>query len=181
MARAGSDIKTLDDLKGRRFAFGPRGDVVLDKAALEFLESSGVPKSELRSLLPGQRQHHLNSHEVANEVAYVIGTDAGVIEADEFDNYPETGGRWLPLAATFSRDQFRELGRTKPIRTAALAAGPVVAGAHADEELIQKTQAFLLSAHSDRPKVTRSLGFARFLAPQMGPAADLQTASRAGS
>jgi hypothetical protein len=157
-----SYIAYLGHLTGNFFAFGPKNDPVLTEATLAYLEAAGVPGSELKSLLPGRHQHHLSSREAAKEVAYLIGTDAGVIEAAEFDAYPETGGRWFPPPVTFSKDQFRELGRTESVRVEAIPPGPFLAGKQTDPELVEKMRRFLLNVHEKHPSAVRSLGFASF-------------------
>ncbi len=182
VARAGSDITSLSDLKGKFFAFGPLGDPVLATATLAYLEANGVPASELKSILPGQHQHHISSREAAKEVAYLFGTDAGVIEADEFDAYPETGGRWFPPPLTFSKDQFRELGRTEPVKIETIGAGPFLAGKHTDPELVQRMREFLLAANKEHPAALTSLGFSAFRSFEGDPLREIEqlaaTASR---
>ena len=162
IARAGADISELADLKGRFFAFGPKDDPVLADATLACLEAAGVPPSELKSLLPGRHQHHISSREAAKEVAYLIGTDAGVIEAAEFDAYADTGGHWFPPPVTFSKDQFRVLGRTEPVRVETIGEGPFLAGKHTDAELVEKMREFLLSAAAKHAAGVTSLGFSAF-------------------
>ena len=129
VARASSSIKQTADLEGRRFAFGPKNDPVLHQAAADVLAEAGVAVSALKTLIPGQLQFHISSREAAKEVAYgITGTEAGIIEAGEFDDYPETGGRWIPFLETFSKDQFRVLGRTPATRVETMGEGPLIAG-----------------------------------------------------
>jgi len=165
VARAKSSIEGISDLKGKRFAFGPRNDPVLHEATVAYLAESGVAASELKTLIPGQLQFHISSREAAKEVAYGIGTEAGVIEGDEFDAYPSTGGRWIPFAETFSKDQFRVLGRTAATRVDTMGEGPFIAGDRTERELVAKVRDFLLSAEKEHPAVVKSLGFARFRPP----------------
>ncbi len=170
VAKADSGIQTLEDLKGQRFAFGPNGDEVLHKATVALLEESGVPPKELMTLIPGIPQCHISSKEAAKEIAYGIGTSAGVIEAEEFDAYPETGGKWSLFDwYNYSKDQFRELGRTPEVRIETMGAGPFVAGDHTDQELVAAVRGFLLGAREEHPEALHDLGFSRFRAPPADP------------
>ncbi|MCH7813822.1 MAG: PhnD/SsuA/transferrin family substrate-binding protein [Planctomycetes bacterium] len=181
VARAGSDIETVADLKGRHFAFGPRNEPVLHLAALAYLTRQGVTADDLRTLLPGQLQFHISSFEAAKEVVYglakpveALATEAGVIEAEEFDAYPETGGRWLPLAITYSKDQFRVLGRTEPHRVDTMGEGPFIAGAQAEADLVEAVRDFLLTAADEHPEVPHSMGFSRFRTAPSDPTDEIK-------
>jgi len=157
VAKADSDIQSIGDLAGQRFAFGPHSDPVLHYAAAAALRAEGVSIDKIqREVLPvvNTLQYHISSAEAAKEVAYGT-TPAGVIDQAEYEAYPETGGRLFPLK--FSKDQFRVLGRTKPVEV-----GPFVASAKADEALVESVREFLLSAGAKRPNVTTSLGIAAF-------------------
>ncbi|HUU94505.1 MAG TPA: PhnD/SsuA/transferrin family substrate-binding protein [Phycisphaerae bacterium] len=180
VAGAKSDIGGIKELRGRRFAFGPRGDAVLHDATLLTLADAGVARSDLATLIPGVLQFHISSREAAKEVAYGL-TGAGVIEAEEFDAYPATGGRWVPFAETFSKDQFRELGRTPAIREQTMGEGPFVAGPHTDRELAERVRAFLLAAKRDNPQVVRSLGFGRFRPAPADPTDEIKHLAEASS
>jgi len=174
VARATSAIQEMSDLKGQFFAFGPQDDPVLFHATVAALKASGVALSDIRTLFPGQQQCHIASRECAKEIIYGLGTEAGVIEAEEFDAYPATGGRWIPLAETFSKDQFRVLGRTEPVEVISLGAGPWVAGGHADPKVVERVREFLLQADRAHPDVLRSLGFARFRAAPGDPSREIR-------
>jgi ABC-type phosphate/phosphonate transport system substrate-binding protein len=131
-------------------------------------------------LVPGLLQFHHSSREAAKEVAYGM-TGAGVIEAAEFDAYPDTGGKWIPFAETFSKDQFRELGRTPQVREDTMGEGPFVAGDQTDRETVDKVRRFLLSAETDSPQVVRSLGFARFRPAPADPMDEIKRLAKATS
>jgi hypothetical protein len=165
VANAKSQVQTVADLKGQRFAFGPKDDPVLHHAALAFLAEHGVAESDIQVLVPTVLQFHINSREAAKEIAYGPLTAGGVIEAEEFDAYPETGGSTILITESFSKDQFRELGRTKPITVDTMSAGPFLAGSRADPELVEKVRLFLLSAAKEHPQCLHAMGFARFNAP----------------
>lgn len=164
IAKAKSEIQSLGDLKGRRFAFGPKNDAVLHRAALSYLEANGMAASEIKTLLPGQLQHHFSSTEVAKEIAYGVGTDAGVVEAADFDSWPETGGRWFPLPVTFSKDQFNVLGRTPEVVVETIGEGPFLVGDHVDEGIVSAMRTFLLEADTKHRRALDDLGFAKFRA-----------------
>ena len=182
VAKADSDIKTLADLKGRRFAFGPKGDAVLFADTVATLEDAGVGLSDLKFLLPGVPQCHISSDEAAKEVAYVMGTESGVIEAEEYDAYPETGGKWSLFSWTFSKDQFRELGRTPEMRVETIGEGPLVARDGLDEELVASVREFLVTARHEHPEVVHALGFSSFRMPPADPAGEVKRlAASAGS
>lgn len=178
VANAHSSIQSIPEISGRRFAFGPAGDPVLDQAAKETLEAAGLPieaiAKELVSLnketliTVNSLQHHITADETAYEIAYLIGTDAGVIEAGDYEAWPETGGNML--LRTFSKDQFRILGKTPSVKMETIDDGPFVASRSADPELVDEVTAFLLNAKKDNRKELRSLGLAYFAPPQTGSA-----------
>lgn len=96
VADADSGIRSISELRGKRFAFGPSGDPILDTAAKEALQKAGVAIDDLkREILPipGTLQYHLSSFEVAKEIVYG-GTPAGVIDHDEFESLPARGGKF---------------------------------------------------------------------------------------
>ncbi len=166
VASAKSAIQDLAQIKGKRFAFGPKGDPVLAVATLQALAASGVAKEDIqKELLPiipnaDWLQYHISSVEATKEVVYGIGTEVGVIEASEYESLPETGARLLPLR--FAKDQFRVLGETETIHSETSLAGPFLASLQADPERTRKVVEFLSAAHSDNTKALRDIGLARF-------------------
>ncbi|MFQ5461191.1 MAG: phosphate/phosphite/phosphonate ABC transporter substrate-binding protein [Phycisphaerae bacterium] len=172
VADATSDIRSLEDLRGRPFAFGPRTDPVLFYKTLEVLDEAGISPSDLRQEIvltgfDGSLQHHRNSRQTAREIVYGLRAQAGVIEAAVFETYPPTGGRWFPLAYTFSKDQFIELARTDPVEAITLPDALFVAAEHVDDALIRRVQEFLVAAHVRAPDALHALGFGRFSMPPM--------------
>ncbi len=156
VAAASSDIKTIGDIAGKRFAFGPPGDPVLHYAALAALHAAGVPTNKIRrEIIPyDSLQYHMNSREVAKEIVY--GTShVGVIDREMYNQLPDTGGGWIPLR--FSKDQFRVLGEASPVQP-----GPVVASTKSDPKLVQSVTSFLLNVEEQSPQVATSLGVAGF-------------------
>lgn len=184
VARVSSSIQSIGDLKGKRFAFGPAGDVVLDLAAKEALRTGGVNPDELQKELlpvPNTFQHHISANESAYEVVYGIGTEAGVIEQADYDAYPQSGGSIL--LRTFAKDNFKVLGQTSPVSIDTIPEGPVLAAKHTDDKLVGSVQSFLLSAQKDEPAAMRTLGLSGFHAPQGDVQAEMQrlaSAERAG-
>jgi ABC-type phosphate/phosphonate transport system substrate-binding protein len=178
---ANSGVQTMEDLKQRRFAFGPKDDVILHRAALETLAEAGISEQDLgRELLPvpGALQHRVSSFEVAKEIVYGLDADAlrtagGVIELADYNTYPDTGGHLLPMA-TVSKDQLRILARTKSVRVMPIVDGPVVASAEADPELVSTVRAFLLEAGEKNRDVLRDLGVQPFCEPSTQPREDLK-------
>jgi len=174
VARAGSDISTIADLKNKRFAFGPPGDPVLDKAAKSTLEAGGITTNDLQQelvalhgktiLTVNNLQHHISANETAFEIAHGIGTQAGVIEASDYESWPDTGGN--VLLRTFSKDQFRILARTDEIPMNTMPAGPVVAAHDADADLVSEVAAFLKNTRHAHRDALMTMGLACFEAPE---------------
>jgi ABC-type phosphate/phosphonate transport system substrate-binding protein len=166
---ATSKVQSIGDLKNRRFAFGPKDDAVLHTGALVVLEEGGITKDDIAKEVlpvPGQLQHHLSSKDVAKEVVYglavgELGTGGGVIEEAEYLALPETGGKLLPLPS-YSKDQFRILGRTKPIAVATFDDGPLLASKETDPQLVITVREFLLAAATEHTNVMADLGLAEF-------------------
>jgi ABC-type phosphate/phosphonate transport system substrate-binding protein len=168
---AKSNVQSISDLKGRRFAFGPKDDPVLHTAALVVLEQGGVTADDLAKEVlpvPGSSQHHSSSSEAAKEVVYGLsvgdlGTAGGVIEESDYLALPQTGGKLLPMS--LSKDQFRILGRTESVAIDTIDSGPVLAARSADPQLVTVVQKFMFSAPTDNPDVLRDLGLASFDQP----------------
>jgi len=166
VARTYSDIKTLEDIRGHRFAFGPAGDPVLDTGARAALEAASVPVDSLQKELlpvPNSLQHHISSNETAYEIVYGLGTDVGVIEKSEYDAYPDRGGSFL--TRTFSKANFRVLGETKSVRVETIPAGPFLASPEADPAVVTQVQKYLLAAHDKDPGALAAMGLAGFRVP----------------
>ncbi len=185
VADSNSEIKTLADIPGNRFSFGPAGDSVLDTKARETLMANGVGIDTIKKELlpiPNTFQHHISSAESAYEIAYGIGTSVGVIDKTEYLDYPESGGSFL--LRTFGKDSFRVLAETDPVRVETIPEGPFIAAGDTDEELIQRVQGFLLSASENDQPALNAMGLAGFVTPvgdvnsQLARLALAQTASK---
>ena len=166
VASAKSDIRSIAEVKGKRFAFGPKDDPVLATAALKALEAAGVAKDDIqKELLPlipnvDRLQYHISSHEAAKEIVYGLGTVVGVIEESHCESLPETGGRLIPLR--FAKDNFRVLGMTETVQSETSLAGPFIASSQADPEITRKIVEFLSTAQAEHRKALHDVGLARF-------------------
>ena len=170
VANANSNIMSIPEISGKRFSFGPQGDPVLDVAAKDALQAAGLPIESIAKELVGlskdtlisvnSSQHHISSDESAYEIAYLIGTDAGVVEASDYEQWPEKGGSLL--LRTFSKDQFRVLGKTESVVVNTIDEGPFVASTTTDPGLVDQVTGFLLAANNTNNRQLRTLGLARF-------------------
>ncbi len=166
VARADSDVRSIEDIRGRRFAFGPRGDRVLFDAALAALEASGVKPEEIKKEIlpiPNSYQYHISSAEAAFEVVYGLGTEVGVIDAADYEEYPDSGGSFL--LRSFGKDNFRILVRTKEISEETIAEGPFLASAEADPEDVKRVVEFLLARTAKQKRVFAAMGLSGFQPP----------------
>lgn len=166
VAAASSPVYALSDLVGQRFAFGPAGDPVFDRGAVEALEKSGVPVDSLKKEMipiPGGRQFHETTRGAARAIVYDFGTYAGVIDEAEYLAMNDMGGRFLPGVFTFSKDQFRILGRTQTLPSYPVARLRFVAATQTDAALIRTVRSFLLSADETHPSAVAALGINRFV------------------
>lgn len=160
---ADSNIRSIEQLKGKRIAFGPIGDRVTHLAALEMLEANGIPRDSIpRELLPipGMFKHHISSFETAIAAIYerVLGLEAGFVHKRDYEKWPETGGSLLLLSV--SKDQLVILGETEPVPS--LPEGPVLASAKADEELVEHVTRFLTVDLPRNKKLCSRLGLRRY-------------------
>lgn len=177
VASARSEITTVQDIAGKRFAFGPAANVSLQEpadtelhdATLKTLAEGGIPLDKIQATvlpIPTREQFHLTWEETAKEIAYGPGTPAGVLDADYFESLPETGGRWNPVKPTFSQDQFRVLGKTDPIVIDTFDKGPFVASNKTDEKTVAKVRKFLQQPSDRDRQAMASLGIGRFTLAQ---------------
>lgn len=181
VARAKSDVQSFADIKGKRFAFGPIGDAVLDVAAKEALVANGVPLDDIqREVLPVPTafQHHISSNEAAYEVVWGLGTElglgteVGVIEREEYDAMPESGGSLL--LRTFGKDNFRVLGETKVVRIDTIPEGPLLASTETDPKLVEEVREFLVTAGKKHSRELTAMGLAGFDPPPADVQAELE-------
>jgi len=149
-----SDVQSLDQLKGKRFAFGPRNDPILHIAAGQALIDAGVELGGLAKELLPPYGFHVNSFEAAKAALYE-GAAAAAVTESVFESWPESGG--LLLQGKLGRDRFRILGKTPPVPNRAF-----LAGAKVDPKLVARVREYLLEQVQDQPKVLESLGVGSF-------------------
>ncbi len=154
VVRAGSPIKTLSELKGKRFAFGPRNDPILHLAARQVLAREGITEKDIpREIIP-PFGHHLNSYECAKAVLFE-GVPAGVVDELEFESWPAKANILTTLSVC--QDGFRILGRTDPVPE-----GPFLAGANTDAQLVSRVRELLTAKLKGNTAVLGKLHYSDF-------------------
>ncbi len=165
IAAAKSDIKSIADIKGKKFAFGPREHPVLFAAAAEALNREGIALDDLQKELlpvPGSLQSHVSGQEAVKAVVYEPGTFVGVVDEIAYEKWPETGGKLIPLR--FSRDQVRVLGKTVPVPEIAF-----LVSTQCDAKVAETVRRILLEPGGEDGKTLKPLGLARFAAGDAAP------------
>jgi ABC-type phosphate/phosphonate transport system substrate-binding protein len=162
VAKSTSDVQTLADCRGQRFAFGPEGDLLLDHATVAALKKAGVAVSDLRRELPplsltGRLHAVGGSGDVAKAVAFDLTIPCGVVDEITFKSLPETGGSMLSGP---SRDQFRVLGETEPVPEMVVVAGP-----KADPAKTLLLKNFLIARAKENEAICQQMGVAGFAEP----------------
>ncbi len=161
IAKAGTDIKQLSDCKGRRFAFGTRGDPLSDYAAQEALREAGVPPKELvKELLPPPFAFDGRLYRGGEVVQTLLGdltVNAGVIDEIAYAAMPDSGGNFITGP---SKDQFIVLGTTMPVPERILVAGPA-----ADPKLVAAMKRFFLEEIPKDAEICQQMGVKGFAEP----------------
>lgn len=154
---ARSTIRSLSDIRGHRFHFMPRGDLLND-AALGALLAAGVPRAELDRGILGLEldTFHISSHEVAKSV--VLENAAGVIDEADYDRWRDTGGSVLLLRP--SKDEVRVIGHTVEVPE-----GPVLVSNETPPELAERVLDYLMNVASRQPLALAPLGISGFAEP----------------
>jgi hypothetical protein len=160
VANVNSKVNVLADCRGKRFAFGPHKDLLLDYAARAALRNAGVQEADLtRELPPISITGRLNlgsAMDVLRIVAFDLTVHAGVVDAATFAKLPDTGGNFVTGP---SKDMYRIIGTTDRIP------GPIVlASPTADAVQTQKLQNFLLTHVSKDETICAQLGLKGFRA-----------------
>lgn len=155
---AKSPIRSVTDLKGLRFHFMPRGDV-LNEGARGVLQDAGIGERDTdRGVLGlGFDTYHISSLEVAKSVV-IEGRAAGVIDASDYERWPQKGGSVSLLVP--SQDEVRVLAETVPIPE-----GPVVVSEHTSPELANKVADYLINRLSREPVILATMGCRGFASP----------------
>ncbi len=153
-----SPLNSLADLRGRRFHFLPK-DNVLNEAALGALMEAGLTRDELNKGLfgLGLDTSHISSLEVAKSVA-LEDRSAGVIDEADYNAWPESGGSLLLLLP--SRDQVKVIAQTVRVPE-----GPVMVSIHTTPEMRERVSNYLLNVVSGRKAVLDLLGVKGFAPP----------------
>lgn len=163
VTKAKSHVKSVNDIAGKRFAFGKYHDLLTDYAARRALEAADVPlKKLLPELLPTTVALPIDGRlycgdGVSKIVVWDLTINAGVIDEVEFNKLPETGGN--PITGP-SKDQFQILGETPAVPEIVIVAGPA-----ADAAATEKLKDFLLNQAKDDPKIKEQLGITGFAEP----------------
>jgi ABC-type phosphate/phosphonate transport system substrate-binding protein len=154
---ANSEIKAIEDLRGKRVAFGPRDDARTHHAGLAVLHEHGIRKTDL-SLellpLPGSLKHCRTMRDVAQSV---LSGDcaAGFIDEDAFDAFPQSADQNEP-----ARDRLRVIARTMPTPEKLVIQSPKV-----KPETVRKVTDFLLSVDQKHPEALRPLLLSAYKEP----------------
>jgi len=155
---ASSPIQTVEELRGRKVAFGPLADARTHHAGLMLLAEHGLSATDL-SLellpLPGSLKHFPHMRGVAQSV--INGSsDAGLIDVAAWERFPESDAR--PDEPV--RDKLRVLAATVPLPDALILRSPTL-----DDATAGKVRQFLLSAASTAPDALRPLHLGGYHAP----------------
>lgn len=159
VAKADSELKSLADCKGRRFVFGPGGDLLLEHATIEALRKGGVEPKELTTELPplsldGRLRALGGSAEIAKVVAFDLTVSAGVVDEVTWKSLPDSGGSILSGA---SKDKLRIIGETEAVPEMVVVASPKT-----DPARVQMLREFLLAGVTKQPEVCQQLGVSGF-------------------
>ncbi|MEE8170612.1 MAG: PhnD/SsuA/transferrin family substrate-binding protein [Phycisphaerae bacterium] len=158
VASAGSDVNTLADCKGKRFAFGPAHDLLYDYATRAALRSAGIGDKDLATEIPpislNGRLHRPSGKDVARVVAFDLTIPAGVIDEITFRNLPDKGGS---LITGPSKDMFRMIGGTASVPGAV-----VVASDQADPVAVEKLRGFLTMRVKNEADICKQMGVSGF-------------------
>ncbi|MFQ5807244.1 MAG: phosphate/phosphite/phosphonate ABC transporter substrate-binding protein [Phycisphaerae bacterium] len=155
---ANSKIESVEQLRGKTVAFGPRGDARTHHAGLALLREHGLKKTDL-SLevfpLPGALKHFPKMRDIAQSV--INGScDAGFIDEAAFDAFEQTS----EVEGEPTRDKLRVLARTVPVPEKLVIRSP-----KAKAETVSQVADFLLTAGERHPDVLRPLLFSAYQEP----------------
>lgn len=149
-----SGLQSLDQLKGRRFAFGPANDPLLHIAPVDALIQAGVNIDQLTKEILPPFGFHISSHEAAKAALYG-GVQAAVVDEQEFTSWPEQVSGLFKTA--LPRGSFRVLAKTKPVPN-----GPFLAGSKTDPQMVERVRTFLLEESANQPELLKALGIGGF-------------------
>lgn len=153
-----SEIRDVDQLAGKKVAFGPADDARTFAAALLLLRKSGVQKSDLsRELLPipGSLLHIADGTQTARHVLKKQCA-AGFIDEATWNQLPDVPGKGNDPA----RSELRVLARTEPLPDRLLVCSPKL-----QPPMRDKARAFLMSVGHEHPEALRSLRITGYQPP----------------
>lgn len=153
-----SKTESLAQIKGLRFHFMPKGDV-LNEAALGALVAAGVDSKSIDRGILGLELDttHISSLEVAKSVVLEENA-AGVIDEADYNSWPDHGGSLVLLSP--SKEQVRVIGKTIRVPE-----GPVLVSTETPPELVEKMREYLLEVVGNRKLVIGTLGYNGFAPP----------------
>jgi ABC-type phosphate/phosphonate transport system substrate-binding protein len=160
VVKADSAIKDLSELKGKRFAFGPRNDPILHTGAMQLLAKAGISQKDIPGEVLPPYGYHLNSYESAKAVLFE-GVPAAVVDELDFESWPPKTNILTTLSVCQSG--FRIIGRTDPVPE-----GPFLASVKADPQQVAKIRELLINKIKGNHNV---LGRLHYKAFQAGDAA----------
>lgn len=155
---ADSQIRSIEELRGKKIAFGPANDARTHLAGLELLSRNKLSKTDL-SLevlpIPGSLRHFANDTDVARSVIYETFA-AGFIDEASWEAFPETDGRIDQPA----RNKLRILARTLAVPDRLVVQSPKL-----EPEAAEALRGFFLSAGKNHTEALRRLRFAGYYEP----------------
>ncbi len=158
VVRHDSDVRIVEDLRGKKVAFGPARDARTYYAGLELLKRNGLAKSDLALELlpiPGSLRHFSDTRSLARSV--LNGSyDAGFIDEQAWEVLPEHDEREGEPA----RDRLRIVTKTLAVPDRLIVCSPKLP--EADGEKIRR---FLLAAAQDHPEILRPLRLSGYQKP----------------
>jgi len=157
-----SPVQNVTEIKGLRFHFMPRGDLLND-AAVGSLVEAGISVNDVdKSLFGlGLDTYHISSLEVAKSVV-LEGKAAGVIDEADYQKWPEKGGSFVLLSP--SKDQVRVIAKTLRIPES-----PFVASNQIEPELRAQVKDFLFKVAPDKYKLALAAMDVKGFAPPIDP------------
>ena len=157
-----SAIRRVEDLRGKRVAFGPQQDGRTHLAAIALLQDHGLKNTDLQlSLLPVPGLRHMpDMREVAQTVVNE-STDAGFMDEAAYDALPATADGRQP-----ARDRLRVVAKTIPIAETLIIRSP-----KAETQTVRQVTDFLFAADTAHPEALRPLLVSGYRQPD----ADLKT------
>ncbi|HPF41072.1 MAG TPA: PhnD/SsuA/transferrin family substrate-binding protein [Phycisphaerae bacterium] len=167
VARSGSSVEKIADLKGKRFAYGSRNTLLTDLGVRAALTKAGLPPKELATeLLPPPIAYEGRLYagsEAPNKVAVpilrgdVIPISGGVIDELAWDALSATGGN---IVTGPSKDDFRILGETLPVPEMLVVAGPAAKPAE-----VSAMKDYLLNQAGSDENICKQMGIKGFTTP----------------